>query len=212
MKLIADHQDVQSKLRSELRKYYATATKESRPPTVLEITKTSVPYLDAVIEESLRFNAPLPLFGREATQDTVLLGCRIPKGTEVFFPVTGPSFMLPSFHIEDSIRSDTSREKHWGGQWNAEDIHLFKPERWLRPDEKGSEVFDPQAGPILSFGLGPRGCFGKRLAYLEMRMVLALLIWNFQFERLDEPFNSHQPFDAVTTMPMYCYVSLKKLP
>lgn len=90
-------------------------------------------------------------------------------------------------------------------------MHLFNPDRWLKPDGNGGKVFDPKAGPILSFGLGHRGCFGKRLAYLEMRMVLTLLIWNFQFKKLDEPLNSHQMYDSITTKPKYCYVALEEL-
>jgi cytochrome P450 len=211
MKLIANHQDVQSKLRLALQEAYSVAFTEARQPTVMEITKTVVPYLDAVLEESLRYNAPLPIFAREATQDTVLLGHKVPKGTQVFFPVTGPSFQSPAFPIDEKSRSETSREKRKVGQWNAEDIHLFRPERWLKVQEKGSTTFDAQAGPILAFGLGPRGCFGKRLAYLEMRIVLALLIWNFEFKKLNAPFSSYQPYDSITTMPEYCYVALEQV-
>ncbi|KAI1870303.1 uncharacterized protein JN550_005231 [Neoarthrinium moseri] len=209
--LSSDHQDVQAKLRSALRDVYHEALGELRQPTVDEITKKNVPYLDAVIEESLRFNAPLPVFGRETTVDTVILGHKIPKGTQVFLPVDGPSFKLPGFPIADTMRSETSVEKHWGGQWDAADMHLFNPERWLKRPEDGPVIFDAQAGPILSFGLGPRGCFGKRLAYLEMKIVLALVVWNFEFARLSAPFNSPEAYDAITTMPKYCYVELKKL-
>jgi cytochrome P450 len=45
--------------------------------------------------------------------------------------------------------------------------------------EKGDE-FDPSAKPVLAFGLGLRGCFGKRLAYVEIRILITLIIWNFE--------------------------------
>jgi cytochrome P450 len=53
----------------------------------------------------------------------------------------------------------------------------FVPERWLegRPVEFGSDarsVFQP-------FSVGPRNCIGKNLAYMEMRLILARLVWNF---------------------------------
>ncbi|KAK6067157.1 cytochrome p450 monooxygenase [Seiridium cupressi] len=211
MKHIANHPEVQSKLRSALREAYSAASRDPRQPTVLEITKTNVPYLDAVLEESLRCDAPLPIFAREATQDTVLLGYKIPKGTTMFMAIAGPSFKSPAFPIDERSRSGTSQEKYRGGQWKAEDMHLFKPERWLKTDERGNAVFDSQSGPMLAFGMGPRGCFGKRLAYLEMRVVLALLVWNFEFKQLAEPFSSHQPCDSITTMPKYCYVALERL-
>jgi cytochrome P450 len=208
---MADNQKSQQKLRDALRDAYALAAKESRQPTSFEITKTNVPYLDAVIEESLRCAAPLPLTARTTKMDTVILGHKVPKGTTILFPADGPGLKMPAYPVDDALRSESSREKHRGGQWETEGIELFKPERWLKEDESGNVVYDSQAGPMLAFGLGPRGCFGKRLAYLEMRMVLALLVWNFEFKELDEPFNSHEAYDSITTMPKYCYVALEKL-
>lgn len=211
VKLITNHQDVQHKLRVALRATYVEASRESRQPTVKEITKTTVSYLEAVLEESLRYAPPLPLVVRESTRDTELLGRKVPKGTTVYFPGFGPSFNLPAMAIDSASRSQTSREKHTGGKWDPENSHLFMPERWLKTDDEGKEQFDPQAGPILSFGLGARGCFGKRLAYLEMRIVLALLVWNFEFKELDAPFSSEAPTEAITVVPKYCYVSLAQL-
>lgn len=213
VKLLTKHQDVQAKLRTALRAAYADASTESRQPTVKEITKTTAPYLDAVLEESLRYVPPLPLVIREATRDTEILGRRVPKGTSVFMPGYGPSFTLPAMAVDGASRSQTSREKHFGGRWDAGDSHLFIPERWLRTDYGGEGVqeFDSQAGPFLSFGMGARGCFGRRLAYLEMRIVVALLVWNFEFKPLNEPFNSHAAVDTLTTSPKYCYVSLAQL-
>jgi cytochrome P450 len=52
---------------------------------------------------------------------------------------------------------------------------LFKPERWIVGDE-----FDATAGPQLAFDLGTRGCYGKRLVYVEMRILLTLIVWNFE--------------------------------
>ena len=33
-----------------------------------------------------------------------------------------------------------------------------------------------------SFSFGPRNCLGKNLAYAEMRVILAKLVWHFDFE------------------------------
>ena len=62
---------------------------------------------------------------------------------------------------------------------------LFNPERWRR-EETGKEVFDAVSGLLLTFGLGPRGCYGRRPAYLEMKLMLVLLVWGFELQRCPE--------------------------
>jgi cytochrome P450 len=52
----------------------------------------------------------------------------------------------------------------------------FSPERWLVNDETtGIWVYDATAGPVFPFGLGMRGCFGRKLAYYELRIVITLI-------------------------------------
>lgn len=59
---------------------------------------------------------------------------------------------------------------------NFKDPWSFHPERWLEKDEEfagdNKDVFQP-----FSFGL--RNCIGRSLAYMEMRIILSRLIWNF---------------------------------
>lgn len=215
LKLISDHQHVQQKLRDAVKTALAAAVAESRLPTAEEITRTSIPYLDASIEESLRLGTPTPLVAREAMEDTVLLGHRIPKGTALLISSVGPSFRSAPADVDDAARSETSRTKHWGGAWDPEDMEDFRPERWLREAEEEEEeggrrrvTFDPQAGPFLTFSLGPRGCFGRKLAYLEMRLVLTLLLWKFQFRKLGGELASYKTEEAVTVMPANCYVGI----
>ncbi|KAH9988236.1 cytochrome P450 [Xylariaceae sp. FL0662B] len=56
----------------------------------------------------------------------------------------------------------------------------FWPERWLVEDavERG-RLHDAFA----AFSLGPRGCAGKSMAYLQMGLVVAKVLWRFDFER-----------------------------
>ncbi|NXC02391.1 CP27B protein, partial [Orthonyx spaldingii] len=54
----------------------------------------------------------------------------------------------------------------------------FRPERWLRRGDAGDTPGDPGDAPghpfaSLPFGLGPRSCVGRRLAELQLHMVLA---------------------------------------
>lgn len=70
--------------------------------------------------------------------------------------------------------------------WAATHSHLnfykpddFKPERWLGEDKKFA---NDKLNASLPFGTGPRVCVGKNLAYMEMRLITAHLLWNFDIE------------------------------
>jgi cytochrome P450 len=204
---------VQQKLREDIRAAFSSAVAESRQPSATEIAKISIPYVDAVMEEILRFKTPVPLSVRDVLVDTQILGYRIPKGTTVFLLSGGSSYLTPSIPVDPSLRpsqAQTTHEKTWVPDWNPEDVAEFKPERWLRTDEAGHVSFNPLAGPFLAFSLGPRGCFGRRLAYMEFRIMLVLLVWNFEFQKLNGELSSDEATYGITTNPKFCYVGLKK--
>lgn len=58
---------------------------------------------------------------------------------------------------------------------------LFAPESWLEGSANSpysndrKDVFQP-------FSLGPHNCPGRNLAYLEMRLILAKMIWDFDLK------------------------------
>jgi hypothetical protein len=152
---------------------------------------------------------------REAITDTVLFGHAIPKNTQLFIMDNGPGYVSPPLPVDDGLRSESSRNaKTSVGEWkgDAADMRAFKPERWLVQNlETGKDEFDSQAGPNLAFGLGARGCYGRRLAYLQLRIVLVMLLWNF--ELLETPPDLSGP-EATTRMlrcPRQCYVRLEKV-
>ncbi|RYP91192.1 hypothetical protein DL770_002669 [Monosporascus sp. CRB-9-2] len=217
LKHLAVHQGAQKKIRDSLHAAYAEAFDAGRQPSVAEITKTSVPYLDAVMEEILRLSGPFPQLVREAMVDTTLLGHRVPKGTQVFLDIFGPSFTSPSLPVDEAVRSESSKS-HRGtttGSWDHADPQAFVPERWLKKTVKDGGAaeaeayhYDAQAGPILSFGAGVRGCFGRRLAYLELRILMTLLLWNFELGPLPRELNTWEKVDDLAIKPAKCYVRL----
>jgi cytochrome P450 len=210
-------QGVQTRLREDLHAAFADALAARRDPTAEEITRSHVPYLDAVIEESLRHSRTLPLANRQAIADTTILGMPIPKGTHIFMISSGTSFIEPAFAIDEARRSASARQaKDRVGVWDPRDVRLFDPERWLRRerDESTGEekvVFDPKAGPSGAFGFGSRSCFGRRLAYLEMRITIVMLLWHFEFAVLDDELNNMDGLDSLTNEPKVGYVRLKKI-
>lgn len=64
---------------------------------------------------------------------------------------------------------------------NFHSLTLFAPERWLEGSantqysKDRKDVFPP-------FSLGPHNSPGRSLAYLDMRLILAKMIWNFDLK------------------------------
>lgn len=217
VKFMARHQSSQSRLRKDLYDAFTSAFSEARLPSISEITRSQIPYLDAIIEETHRCAHIVPTVIRQSTVDTQLLGYPIPKGTHVFFYTNGASFMQPAFDIPHGKRTDSGRNtENRFGTWDPVSVREFAPERWLRKEkseEDGIEwdVFNPQAGPQMAFGAGPRGCFGRRLAYLEIRITIVLLLWRFEFLELDDKLGDFEGVDFFAVTPRHCYVKLRKI-
>ncbi|KAL7940528.1 cytochrome P450 [Trichoderma barbatum] len=212
LKILADNPEVQDKLRAELRAVYPEADAEKRYPTVHEINSITSHYRDATIEEIIRFSRTESALARTAMADVELLGHRIPKGTEVFFMGNGPSFFTPEFQIRDSLRSQSylsGKDKDKSSHWDPKHLDVFDPERWLI-DENGQKVFNSTAGPLLTFGLGPRGCSGRKMAYLELKTFITLLIWNFKLCQCPKELSGYGAVDKLVHAPQQCYVTLVK--
>ena len=214
VKWLGVNQNAQKKLRQSLHEVFALHVKNGTQPTAAELTKASLPYLDAFVQECLRIDTPVPLTQREAVVDTAILGYKIPKGTEIFLLSSGPGFQQPEIPVLETIRREPSRgpKHHPYGHWDRDNMQEFCPERWMKQSNASDpEQFDAHAGPMMSFGFGPRGCFGRRLALLETRIVVALLVWNLEFHPVDGVLASRDITDAITTSPVHCYVRVSKL-
>ena len=209
VKYLADNPQVQQRLRTILRTEFADAAAARAHPCADDIVKREIPYLDAVIEEILRCSQSGGAI-RVAKVETEVLGYRIPAGTDVFLLANGPSFLSPGFEIEESRRSPSSQanKDKSGGVWDSADVGTFNPERWLTHDEKGAEVYDARAGPQLAFGLGPRGCFGKKLAYIELRIMIVLLVWEFELKKTPPELSGYEAVDTLTHRPQQCFLRL----
>lgn len=118
-----------------------------------------LPYLSAVLSEGLRLCPTVPDGMRR----------QVPKG--------GAS-VAGHFIPEDTVVSIPQ----WSAYQSAENFTLpkaFVPERWLEDSANQSyrkDAFQP-------FSLGPHNCPGRSLAFLEMRYILARLVWHFDLEQ-----------------------------
>jgi cytochrome P450 len=221
MKILAANPSSQTKLRESLRAAYSEAFEAKRSPTADDITGTDIPYLDAVMEEILRCGGTVPGVDRQAICDTEVLGYPIKKGTVVLCSGRGASMLEPGFEIDESKRSETSRLAKTENRiraWDNDGIGAFKPERWLVPappsaaDSADTKEyhFDSTAGPQLAFGLGLRSCFGRRLAYLELRILLTMIVWNFELLPCPDELAGFSAIAGITYKPRQCYVRLRK--
>ncbi|KAF2120205.1 cytochrome P450 monooxygenase [Lophiotrema nucula] len=209
LKLLADNPHVSSKLRTVLRASFALAWSEARQPTMQEIARAHIPYLDATLEEIQRCGGTTPIIDREAVVDTQLLGQHIPKGTNVACLVMGPSMMEPGL-VGEGTRTIHTDKGTKVKPWDPSNISSFDPERWIA-DKNGAEVFNPAAGPQLAFGLGARACYGKRLAYLQMRIFFSLLLWNFELLPCPPVLSDYSSGLVITNKPKHCYACLREV-
>lgn len=215
VKMLTDHPSVQMRLRKEIRAAFPEAVQEKRDLTYSELSKASIPYLDAVVDEILRHANTIAFVARQALKDTTVLGRRIPKGTNVFLMANGPGYLEPKISLKDEVRSPGARKDAKSaltGAWGDDNISKFLPERWLETDpETGVETYNSMAGPSLAFGLGLRGCFGKRLAMQVLKIHFALIVWHFELLPTPEKLSGYDAVQKFAREPTQCYVRLREI-
>ncbi|KAL8951371.1 MAG: hypothetical protein Q9222_002648 [Ikaeria aurantiellina] len=117
-------------------------------------------YLNAVTEEALRL-APtnnIPLERVVPAEGSVIHGYEIPRNT-----VIGASAYV--LHQDRNIYGLDAGE--------------FRPERWLDSD---SAVLREMESHFFAFGRGERGCSGRALAMMMMRIFVVRILWAFDVE------------------------------
>ncbi|KAF9522379.1 cytochrome P450 [Crepidotus variabilis] len=167
--LLSQHQDVQDKLRDEIREAMLGKTALSYDEL------NGLKYLDAVCRELLRLYTPAPMLGRVARENaalplsTPLIGVDgqvmheilVPKGTLVLV----------------SILNHNRNPDLWGL-----DAEEFKPERWDNLPEALTDAHTPGVySNLMTFGGGTRSCIGFKFSQLEMKVIVSLLINKFKF-------------------------------
>ncbi|KAF9474249.1 cytochrome P450 [Pholiota conissans] len=169
--LLAGHQDVQDKLRHEIRQ-----AREEHGGDLPYDKLVALPYLDAICRETLRLYAPVSVVQRTTRQDVVL-----PLGT----PIKGLNgeeineIPIPSnTNIIVGIMAANRNPEIWGP-----DSYEWKPERWLAPlPESVTGAHLPGIySHLMTFIGGGRACIGFKFSQLEMKVVLLLLIDAFRF-------------------------------
>ncbi|KAJ7227446.1 cytochrome P450 [Mycena pura] len=161
---LLSHPESYKRLQSELDEAFPRRVREPTDAALL----SSLPYLNAVIKESLRLLPPVatslqraPIVG---TGSKVLgEGFVIPEGTSVVVP--------PYAMHRDPRYFSPSPEK-------------YIPDRWLAGDDDPRR-FIVNEDAYIPFSTGPANCAGKNLALLEIRMVVAFVMQAFEMRLID---------------------------
>ncbi|KAI0436173.1 bifunctional P-450:NADPH-P450 reductase [Xylaria telfairii] len=132
------------------------------PIKVEHISK--LPYITAVLRETLRLDSPISIFSVVSLEDQLLAG-RYPVAKD-----EPCGLFLARSHLDPAV---------WG-----DDATEFKPERML--DEAFNKLPKNAWKP---FGNGARACIGRPFAMQEAILAMAVLFQNFNFVMHDPTYN-----------------------
>ena len=60
---------------------------------------------------------------------------------------------------------------------------VYKPERWLVEDCATNKAGIPACTAAFgAFSIGPRSCIGKRMAYMELTILIARMLWLYDMQ------------------------------
>jgi cytochrome P450 len=119
-----------------------------------EQLKDTLAYTECVLKETLRLYSIVPIVSREAVEDDVVEGYFVPAGTRLFVHVQ-------AIHRDPSL-------------W--EEPEQFKPSRFVDLDMQNPKNHRYAFNPFIN---GPRSCIGQFFSVLESKIVLALLVREF---------------------------------
>lgn len=134
------------------------AERISRDPALLN----QMPYALAVVKETLRL---YPVVG------TARIGA---KGFFITHPTTGTRFPAGGFMLFGCSKASQRHPDFWPHP------NTFIPERFMVRDE--NDPLHPPKNGFRPWEMGPRNCIGQELASLELRLILALTVREFDFE------------------------------
>jgi cytochrome P450 len=149
------------RLRGEVRK-----TLQDRPPCYADLEK--MPYIDMVLDESLRLCPPAWTLGRRAIGEDEIGGYYVPANTVI-------AICVYTLHRHPAF-------------WEQPDV--FDPERFSPENIRRRHKF-----AYIPFGAGPRQCIGNNFGLMEAALVMASVLRRFELHLVhDEPIHPQAVF------------------
>ncbi|KAA8615014.1 CypX Cytochrome P450 [Pyrenophora tritici-repentis] len=138
----------------------------SKKEDINMISVAGLKVLQATISEGMRIYPPVPAGLQRIVPKggAIVAGHAVPGGTIVNVS------QQPAYHLASNFAYPKR----------------FAPERWLSnaPSEYSNDMKDA----FQPFSTGPRNCVGKNLALAEMKLILARLVWQFDWQLADDKF------------------------
>ncbi|KAI5116715.1 hypothetical protein M0805_003227 [Coniferiporia weirii] len=188
--LLASRPAAQARLRTEIRQ--AQCSEETASVSAKEEwdydALMHLPYLDAVVRETLRLHSPVSWIWRVARQPTTLPLRRPLQGTD------GSTINSVPIARNQGVILGIAAAHRDEGVWGR-DAHEWRPERWLNADADLGTGESKTAGGVLgdearypgvysgmmTFSGGGRSCIGFKFALLALKLELAGLVDHFEF-------------------------------
>lgn len=154
--VLATHPEIQGKLLAEIDAHIHSDVKEIQYDVVMEM-----PYLDQVINETLRMYPPINRMNRTTSknQDVEVDGYWFPGDAQLSFSIW---------------------QLHHTAEFYPEP-ETFKPERFSQEEKAKRDPF-----VFMPFGQGPRNCIGMRLALLEAKIAVVAVLRKMKFVKCDQ--------------------------
>eukprot|EP00930_Biecheleria_cincta_P000487 TRINITY_DN10105_c0_g1_i1.p1 TRINITY_DN10105_c0_g1~~TRINITY_DN10105_c0_g1_i1.p1 ORF type:complete len:469 (+),score=89.60 TRINITY_DN10105_c0_g1_i1:81-1487(+) len=162
--LLAEHPESQTRLHEELTAALSSSSGCSEAELLAEQVSDprALPFMGAVIRETLRLCPPAPMVMRRTKFDEELGGYEVPAGTDL-------SLNIWCMQRDPAV---------------FEEPDVFKPDRWLTTDAEKLKRMQDHWAPFM---VGARSCIGQQFSMMEMRVVIATLVRRFTVELASQP-------------------------
>lgn len=159
--LLSLNPEKRQKLEEEVR----SVVQAEGPTDTNRVTKSMIskmPYLDAVIKESMRLYPVAPFIVRKLTTDVTIPDESGIKTQTLSLPAsTFACVWIYSLHRHPKL-------------WCRPDE--FLPERWIDSKLRSKDLGQQEYGAYMPFAIGPRNCLGQPLAQVILRILLARIV------------------------------------
>ncbi|KAG7288311.1 hypothetical protein NEMBOFW57_007842 [Staphylotrichum longicolle] len=169
---LARHPRIFRKLRREVLNVFGPFLPSCPTGISFRPLRDNMPYMTAVINETLRVAPVVPLNERVALRDTVLPTGGGPNRDHPVFVPKGTQILIPTYALG-------MRPQSWGP-----DYARFRPERWTNGPRDVGFAYIP-------FGGGSRQCLGQQLTRIKAAYVTVRLL-----QRFDRVLNAEEPRNA----------------